>query len=80
MEMYFKVGDLAAMFDMSIRALRLYDKMELFKPGYIDEQTGYRYYTADQIPLLNTILVFKAIGVKLYQINIWLITILVPKN
>ena len=69
MEMYFKVGDLAKMFDMSVRALRLYDKMDMFKPGYIDEQTGYRYYTADQIPLLNTILVFKAIGVKLNQIK-----------
>lgn len=69
MEMYFKVGDLAEMFDMSVRALRLYDKMDLYKPEYIDEQTGYRYYTADQIPLLNTILVFKAMGVKLYQIK-----------
>lgn len=69
MEMYFKVGDLAKMFNMSARALRLYDKMDLFKPGHIDEQTGYRYYTADQLPLLNTILVFKAIGVKLHQIK-----------
>jgi DNA-binding transcriptional MerR regulator len=69
MEMYFKIGEVADMFDTSIRALRLYDKMDLFKPEHTDEQTGYRYYTADQLQLLNTILVFKGIGVKLIDIK-----------
>lgn len=69
MDMYFKIGEVADMFDISIRGLRLYDKMDLFKPEYIDEQTGYRYYTAEQLPLLNTILVFKAIGIKLIDIK-----------
>jgi DNA-binding transcriptional MerR regulator len=69
MEIYFKIGEVADMFDISIRGLRLYDKMDLFKPEYIDEQTGYRYYTANQLPLLNTILVFKAIGIKLLDIK-----------
>ncbi len=66
---YFKIGEVAAMFDISIRAIRLYDKMRLFSPEYTDEQTGYRYYTVDQLPLLNTILVLKAIGVKLIDIK-----------
>lgn len=69
MDMYFKIGEVADMFDISIRGLRLYDKMDLFKPEYIDEQTGYRYYTAEQLPLLNTILVFKSIGIKLIDIK-----------
>lgn len=69
MEIHFKIGEVADMFDTSIRALRLYDKMGLFKPGCTDEQTGYRYYTANQLPLLNTILVFKSIGIKLIDIK-----------
>jgi DNA-binding transcriptional MerR regulator len=69
MDIYFKIGEVADMFDISIRGLRLYDKMDLFKPEYIDEQTGYRYYTANQLQLLNTILVFKAIGIKLLDIK-----------
>jgi DNA-binding transcriptional MerR regulator len=69
MERHFKIGEVADMFDISIRALRLYDKMDLFKPGFIDETSGYRYYTADQLQLLNTILVFKAIGIKLIDIK-----------
>jgi len=69
MEMHFKIGEIADIFDTSIRALRLYDKMDLFKPEYTDIQTGYRYYTADQLQLLNTILVFKGIGIKLIDIK-----------
>ena len=69
MEMHFKIGEMADMFETSIRALRLYDKIGLFKPEYTDEQTGYRYYTADQVSVLNTILVFKSIGVKLTEIK-----------
>jgi Predicted transcriptional regulators len=69
MEMHLKIGEVADMFNISIRALRLYDKIGLFKPGYTDESTGYRYYTAEQIPLLNTILVLKAVGVKLIEIK-----------
>jgi DNA-binding transcriptional MerR regulator len=69
MEIHFRIGEVAEMLDTSIRALRLYDKMGLFKPDSIDKETGYRYYTADQIPLLNTILVLKAVGVKLVEIK-----------
>lgn len=68
-EMHLKIGEVAEMFDISIRALRLYAKIGLFIPGYTDEDTGYRYYTVDQLPLLNTILVLKAVGVKLIDIK-----------
>lgn len=69
MDVLFKIGEIADMFDASVRALHLYDKMDLFKPEYTDPETGYRYYTADQFPILNTILVFKAIGIKLIDIK-----------
>lgn len=67
--MLFKIGEFAEMFDISIRALRLYDKMSLLAPEHTDEITGYRYYTADQIPLLNTILVLKSVGIRLSDIK-----------
>lgn len=68
-ELHFKIGEVAEMFDISIRALRLYDKMGLFKPGHVDAQNAYRYYTADQMPVLNTILVLKGIGFRLVEIR-----------
>lgn len=69
METLFRIGEVAEMFDCSIRTLRLYDKMGLFKPAHIDPGSGYRHYTADQLPLLHTILVLKSIGFHLVEIG-----------
>lgn len=69
MELLFRIGEFAEMFDISIRALRLYDKMGLLTPEHTDEKTGYRYYTADQISLLNTILVLKSVGIRLSDLK-----------
>jgi len=68
-KVYFKIGEIADMYDTSIRALRLYDKIGLFRPEHTDENTGYRYYTIDQFPILNAILVLKGIGVRLADIK-----------
>lgn len=69
METLFRIGEVAEMCNGTIRTLRLYDKMGLFKPSHVDSETGYRYYTADQLPLLNTILVLKSIGFHLLDIK-----------
>ena len=69
MQVYFKIGEIAEMFDISVRALHLYDKMGLFTPEYTDENTGYRYYIADQIQKLNTIISFKKVGFSLTEIK-----------
>jgi Predicted transcriptional regulators len=70
MEVYFKIGEIAEFFDISVRALHLYDKIGLLKPEHIDEETGYRYYAPDQINRLQTILSLKKIGFSLNEINI----------
>lgn len=69
MDCLFRIGEVAEMFDCSIRTLRLYDKMALFAPAHVDPETGYRHYTADQLPILNTILVLKGIGFHLLEIR-----------
>lgn len=69
MDVYFRIGEIAEMFDISVRALHLYDKMGLFQPEHCDESTGYRYYSPDQILTLNTILGFKKIGLSLAEIK-----------
>lgn len=69
MEVYFKIGEVAEAFEISVRALHLYDKMQLFVPLHTDEKTGYRYYTADQMGKLATIISFKKLGFTLYEIK-----------
>jgi DNA-binding transcriptional MerR regulator len=70
MDCDFKIGEVAEMFDISVRSLHLYDKMGLLRPDYIDDLTGYRYYNADQIYKLQTILSLKKIGFTLNEIKI----------
>jgi DNA-binding transcriptional MerR regulator len=60
---------MADMFDISVKTLRLYDKMGLFKPENVDEKNSYRYYTADQINKLNTIISLKKVGFSLQEIS-----------
>jgi DNA-binding transcriptional MerR regulator len=65
----FKIGDFSKFSQVSVRALRLYDQMELLKPIAVDASTGYRYYSAEQLPRLNRIVAFKDLGFSLEQIR-----------
>ena len=48
--------------------LRYYDEIGLLKPIQVDPETGYRFYTMDQLPYLHRILAFKELGLGLTQI------------
>ncbi len=67
--MHMKIGEFAAFCDVSIRALRLYDRMGLLKPAHIDQESGYRHYLPDQVQMLNTIISFKKVGFSLKEIK-----------
>ncbi|MEL7035766.1 MAG: MerR family transcriptional regulator [Cyanobacteria bacterium J06592_8] len=64
-----KIGDFSKLSQVSVKALRLYDQMGLLKPAHVDDQNGYRYYSAEQLPRLNRILAFKDLGFSLEQIS-----------
>ncbi|MFM1654668.1 MerR family transcriptional regulator [Brevibacillus sp. B_LB10_24] len=63
-----KIGDFSRLNKISIKTLRHYDEIGLFKPESIDPQTGYRYYSASQLPRLHRILVLKDLGFSLAEI------------
>ncbi|MEK4577034.1 MULTISPECIES: MerR family DNA-binding transcriptional regulator [Bacillus] len=44
----FSIGEVAKIKDITIKALRYYHKMGILIPTYVDESTGYRYYSIDQ--------------------------------
>ncbi len=67
MDYSFRIGELAGIFDISIRSLRLYDKMGVLKPELVDERTGYRYYSTEQVMELQTILALKNVGFSLME-------------
>jgi DNA-binding transcriptional MerR regulator len=63
-----RIGDFSRLTRVTIKTLRHYDEVGLLKPAAIDRFTGYRYYTLDQLPRLNRILVLKDLGLSLEQI------------
>lgn len=64
----FQVGEFSKIAQVSKRLLHYYDEIGLLKPEHTDEQTGYRFYSAAQLPRLNQILALKELGLNLEQI------------
>jgi DNA-binding transcriptional MerR regulator len=63
-----KIGEFAQVGQVSIATLRHYDQCNLLKPSALDPDTGYRYYSLDQLPRLNRIVALKDLGFSLQQI------------
>ena len=64
-----KIGDFSKLTQISIRMLRHYDEIGLLKPRTIDEFTGYRFYSIDQIPIVSKIKALKEMGFSLCEIS-----------
>lgn len=63
-----KIGDFSKLTHVSVRMLRHYDELGVLTPAHIDRESGYRYYTAAQLPRLNRILALQDLGFSLRQI------------
>jgi DNA-binding transcriptional MerR regulator len=64
----FRIGEFSRIARVSGRLLRYYDSIGLLSPGRVDPATGYRYYTADQLGVLNRILALKDLGLSLDEV------------
>ena len=53
----FRIGEFSKIAQVSGRLLRYSDEIGLLSPESIDPETGYRSYSARQLPQLNCILV-----------------------
>ena len=63
------IGAFAADTGLSIKALRLYDKLGLLAPAEIDPDSGYRYYTVDQQRRAKLIFLMRRMGMPLATIK-----------
>lgn len=68
-EQLMKIGEIAAFFNVSVKAIRIYEKKGIIVHARIDPETGYRYYSADQVRTLNALLELKALGFSLSEIK-----------
>lgn len=63
-----RIGDFSKLSRVSIKTLRYYDEVGLFKPNEVDRFSGYRYYSVSQLSRLNRILALRDLGLSLEQI------------
>lgn len=63
------IGEMAELFHVSPRTLRMYHDMELLVPQYVNDRNGYRYYSRKQFRRLEKILQMKSVGLSLKQIR-----------
>jgi DNA-binding transcriptional MerR regulator len=64
----FKIGEFSVLTQVSIKTLRYYDEVGLLRPARVDADSGYRYYSASQVPRLHRILALKDLGFPLDRI------------
>jgi len=65
----FSISQLSKVFSMPESTLRYYDKIGLFIPIDVNNDTGYRYYSAEQFERLNIIQYLKCLGIPLREIK-----------
>ncbi|MGK9490177.1 MerR family transcriptional regulator [Bacillus pumilus] len=63
----FKIGDFSMLSKVPVKTLRYYDQIDLLKPKQIDQGSGYRYYSAEQLLEVNRIFLYKELGFTLKQ-------------
>lgn len=69
MKNLFSIGEVSDIKAITIKALRYYHKMGILVPKYIDEQTGYRYYSIEQFIYIDIIKGCRALGTSIVELQ-----------
>lgn len=65
----FKIGEFSRLMQVTVKTLRHYESKGILMPDEVDEWTGYRYYTLDQMQRLNAIRNLQRLGFSLDDIR-----------
>ncbi len=68
-EVKFKIGELSRLCRVSVRTIYHYEELGLLQPGFINPDTGHRYYDSKQLLRLCYIVWFKEHGMILSEIR-----------
>lgn len=65
MKGYLTIGAVSKKKGVSIKSLRYYDRIGVLRPAYINKMTNYRYYTEEQLYILDAISLCIELGIPL---------------
>ena len=63
------IGKVASLYGITVQTLRHYDKIGLFRPEVTNPETGYRYYSLEQLRQLEYILFLRRLQFSLPEIQ-----------
>ena len=63
------IGEFARRSRLSPKALRLYDELGLLEPARVDDDSGYRYYSATQVDRARLIAALRQLQIPLAEIK-----------
>ena len=65
----YRIGEFSIINKVTVKTLRYYDSIDLFKPSIVDKYTGYRYYDEKQQATFDEITKYKDLGFSLDEIK-----------
>lgn len=65
-----KISEFSRLSQVTVKTLHYYDKLGLLPPARIEEPSGYRYYSVDQLSRIHRIMALKELGLSLEQIGL----------
>jgi MerR family transcriptional regulator, activator of bmr gene len=69
MENLLSIGELAKIRNVNVQSLRYYEKLGILIPVYTNPDSGYRYYSLEQIMILDTIILCVDLGIPLKDLR-----------
>ena len=65
-----KIGEFSRLSQVTVKTLHHYDKLGLLKPIHIEECSGYRFYSVEQLSRIHRIMALKDLGLSLEQVSL----------
>lgn len=69
MKNYLSIGEMSKIRNINVQSLRYYEKLGILIPAYINPDSGYRYYSLEQIMILDTIILSIDLGINLKNLK-----------
>ena len=69
LNMNLSIGEFSKIANVHIKSLRYYDKLGVLKLIYVDPKTNYRYYSYQQLGILDAISTCIDVGIPLKEFN-----------
>ena len=64
-----KIGEFSKLTQLTVKALRFYEKEGLLTPAHVDEWTGYRFYLTDQLEQAAKIKSYRRLDLSIEEIR-----------